>query len=250
MNTTRTLAAALLAASALIQPAAAAQFTRSADHSGHLYLTGTIKEGDDARFIAALDDSVEVVSLTSEGGYVREAMNIGRAIKQRGLATEISAGYRCASSCALIWSAGRPRRVAGELIFHCARDPSEQSCSEPGRRAMVAYLRAMDVPERLVSLQEAAGLSIGLWAKAEDLAEPVPLPRERPIVVAQVADGRDGYRDPDEPPEQWQDAPRRYPQPRRYYAPEPYPPPPPPGWLYGPGGRLIPCALWLLGICI
>src|SRR5262245_20822458 len=36
------------------------------------------------------------------------------------------------------------------------------------------------------------------------------------------------------------------PPPRRL----PPPPPPPPGWLYGPDGRLIPCALGLFGICI
>jgi hypothetical protein len=245
MNTARAAAAVafLLCASA----AHPATITKAGDT---IALSGSIEQGDDERFAAALDDSIKIVSLTSDGGRVYESMAIGRTIRRHGFATEVPRGYACYSACALIWSAGRPRRVAGQLIFHCARDLDEQSCSEPGRQAMVRYLREMGASERLVTLQQAAGVSVGIWAKPEDLIEPTPLPRERPMIVA---DGRD-Y----EEPQEWRDeAPRhapeeqlRYPPPRRYApaAPYPYGPPVAPGFIELPGGRVAPCALMIVGL--
>jgi hypothetical protein len=233
---TRILAIALLTASALTQPAAAAQFTRSADR---LYVTGPINQGDDERFVTALDAGIKIVSLTSEGGYVREAMNIGRTIRQYGLRTEVPSGTRCVSACTLLWAGGRTRSVEGSLVFHCPKAPSEQSCSEPGRQSMVAYLREMGVSEKLVTLQQAAGLSVGIWAKAEDLAELVPAP-----VV--VADGRDYVQPPD-----YYDEPPRRPRPRYYGEPCYAPPPPyygpPPGWYQTPLGP-VPCLPQLVGL--
>jgi hypothetical protein len=80
---------------------------------------------------------------------------------------------------------------------------------------------------------------MSLWASADDLAEPVPLPRERPTTVAQ-ADEPPGIEEEPPPP-----ARRR---PRRYYGDEP--PPyygPPPGTIYIPErGAVVPCLLPLI----
>jgi hypothetical protein len=230
------LALALLAASALT-PASAAQFTHNADS---LYVTGPIEQGDNERFVAALDNSVKIVSLTSEGGRVVEAMDIGRAIRRYALRTEVPAGFRCTSACALIWSGGTRRTVDGSLIFHCPRALNEQSCNEPARQSMMAYLRSMGVSEKLVTLQESAGLSIGIWAKPEDF-EPAPAPKPM-----RVADGRDGYY---EPPIEDEPLPPRYrrpPAPEQYYGP-PYGPPP--GWIVIPSEqRAMPCLPTLLSL--
>lgn len=119
---------------------------------------------------------------------------------------------------------------------------------------------------RNINLRHELGHCIGWPADHPDAAplavagvdaKPVPMPKawqgdeagrqlDRPVVVADGRDYPPRYEDEylDEPP------PRRL---RRPYGPPPYPiypPPPPPGWLYGPGGRLIPCALGLFGICI
>jgi len=244
----RILAAALLAASALV-PVEAAQFTHGPN--GHLFITGSIDRGDDARFAAALDNDVRVISLTSYGGYVSEAMAIGRLIRARGLNTEVPAQYQCFSACTLVWAGGAKRTVDGALAFHCPHAPNEMSCNQVARESMIAYLREMGVSERLVVLQEAAGPTSAIWARQEDLAaeaagatsQPVPAPKARPVVVADGRYSESKYLGEPPPP----------PPPRRYVRPPPYapyPPPPPPGWLYGPGGRLIPCALGLLGICI
>jgi hypothetical protein len=142
------------------------------------------------------------------------------------------------SACVLIWAAGRTRAVSGVVVLHCAQVSFKEGCNPAARQSMISYLQEMGAPPKLVALQEATG-PMGLWASADDLAEPVPLPRERPTTVAQA----------DEPPVIEDEPPppvRR--RPRRYYGDEP--PPyygPPPGTIYIPErGAVVPCLLPLI----
>jgi hypothetical protein len=196
---TRILAIALLAATALT-PASAAQFTHGPD--GYLYMTGSIDEGDGARFAAALDGDVKVVALTSTGGRVYEAMAIGRIVRERGLNTEVPVS--CVSSCALVWAAGIKRTAAGRVAMHCPiQSQSQPQCMPAVRAEMIDFLREMRAPNAMIEYQQAAGSTSALDVEPEKLV---------------AAD----YVEPDEPP-----PPPRRPRPR-YYGP----PPPPPPWAY------------------
>lgn len=82
---------------------------------GTLQLTGTIDPGSSSRFLAEIEARGEYVStvlLDSPGGSVDDALSIGRLIRERGLSTEVANGGLCASSCPLIFAAGK-ERIAG-----------------------------------------------------------------------------------------------------------------------------------------
>ncbi|SEK97842.1 hypothetical protein SAMN05421666_2917 [Roseovarius nanhaiticus] len=80
-----------------------------------LRLTGTIAPGDDARLAERLETEVglERVVLSSPGGSVRDALEIGRAIRAAELATEVEADDVCFSACPYVLAAG-VTRSAGE----------------------------------------------------------------------------------------------------------------------------------------
>ncbi|HVY50123.1 MAG TPA: hypothetical protein VHA07_01035 [Devosia sp.] len=82
---------------------------------GVLELTGTIDPGAAARVEAEIDahgEYIRSVALDSPGGAVQDALAIGRLIHDRGFATSVASGALCASSCPLIFAAGR-ERIAG-----------------------------------------------------------------------------------------------------------------------------------------
>jgi len=147
---TLTSLTALFGSSVLLAatPATAATITRSGDR---LVLTGTIQLGDDTVFAAAVDDDVTTVVFGSGGGRVNEAMAIGRSIRRRHLETTIPANAVCQSACALLWVAGRPRTVAGQLAVHCPITPGTWQCQADGRARMIAYLKEMDAPAGVVA---------------------------------------------------------------------------------------------------
>lgn len=87
---------------------------------GVLGLTGTIDPGAAARFaaeIAARGEYVSTVLLDSPGGSVDDALEIGRLILDRGLATEVADGGLCASSCPLIFASGAERQAGREAAI-------------------------------------------------------------------------------------------------------------------------------------
>src|SRR5262249_62042034 len=59
-------------------PAPAATFSRDGDR---LTLSGTIGDSDAVVFETQLNNDVHVVSLNSTGGYIDEAMQIGKAVR-------------------------------------------------------------------------------------------------------------------------------------------------------------------------
>jgi hypothetical protein len=147
---TRILAIALLTAT--VAPAEAATLVRD---GSRIILTGPIGPFDDIKFRAALDDNVKTVVLGSDGGYVDEAMTIGRLIRRRHLDTAVPSS--CMSACALIWAGGVRRSVDGRLAMHCPTFPGQLQCYAPARAAMIDYLREMDAPTAVIEMQEAAG---------------------------------------------------------------------------------------------
>jgi hypothetical protein len=197
------LALAALGAS-ILTPASAAQFVRDGDR---LMVSGSIGEGDSITFEIKLDDGVRTVSLNSSGGYLDEALEIGKSIRKRHLDTTVPAGATCQSACTLVWSAGWHRSAAGRIAMHCATTiAAPYQCDQAGRAQMLAFLKEMHTPRAMIAYQEAAGSTSELWIEPEKLAQIDPPPAEEPWQ--------------DEPP-----APVRR-RPPRYYGPQPYEPPP------------------------
>ncbi|WP_226779033.1 hypothetical protein [Oceaniglobus trochenteri] len=79
-----------------------------------LRLTGAIAEGDGARFarwLAETEAPPMTVSLNSPGGSVADALEIGRALREGGFDTELTAGDICLSACPYILVGGVARVV-------------------------------------------------------------------------------------------------------------------------------------------
>src|SRR5262245_33787756 len=141
-----------VAASALLAaPAQAATFARNGDR---LTITGSIGEADAIVFEIQLNDRVRTIELNSSGGYLDEAMAIGRSIRGRRLDTVIPAGAICESACALIWSAGWRRTANGHLAMHCAVAAAvPYQCDQAARVRMVAYLAELSISRPLAARQ-------------------------------------------------------------------------------------------------
>src|SRR6266581_3415377 len=72
---------------------------------GRLMATGTIEPGTAQAFaaeIAKRGSYVKTVVLHSPGGFVADALAMGRMIRQKKYATEVESGRYCASSCPLV----------------------------------------------------------------------------------------------------------------------------------------------------
>ena len=81
---------------------------------GRLMAVGTIAPGTADAFaaeIAKRGSYVKTVVLESPGGSVSDALEMGRLIRGKKLATEIDSGRYCASSCPLVFAGGVERRA-------------------------------------------------------------------------------------------------------------------------------------------
>ncbi len=81
-----------------------------------LHLDGVVQEGDSQKFqqfLAGLNPSVEQatiwIALNSEGGSVRETLNMARQIRNRGFIAHVPAESRCISACLFLYAAGLVR---------------------------------------------------------------------------------------------------------------------------------------------
>ncbi|MGX1308554.1 hypothetical protein AB7M35_003312 [Amorphus suaedae] len=98
-------------ADALVQ---AMEFRRGTE--GRASAVGRIDVGTAAAFDDFLNtqgDELTVLVLHSPGGSVRDAIAMSRALRKKGIATEVPTNGYCASSCPLVF-AGGVRRTVGE----------------------------------------------------------------------------------------------------------------------------------------
>jgi hypothetical protein len=112
-------------------PAEAAEITvNNPDQDGRVFVdvVGDIEVGDDKTFRAKVgvlaDPEKVVVTLTSDGGHFLTAFLVGDHIRLTGMTTFVPAGKTCASACAFVWLAGRPRTSGGgaRIGFHGVYD--------------------------------------------------------------------------------------------------------------------------------
>lgn len=131
---------------------------------GAIRILGQIAPGDSARFLAWLDQTrpdETLVSLDSSGGSVSDALEIGRAIRSTGLATEVQDGSVCLSACPYMLAGGTERRVAAEGVVGVHQHYFGQSTILPAFMAIndlqraqaqvIDFLAEMGVDLRLLS---------------------------------------------------------------------------------------------------
>jgi hypothetical protein len=91
------------------------------DENLYLYARGTIEKGDADRFRHFLDTLPPwkgdvVVTFTSSGGQVDEAMAIAIIIEKRHFVTS-AMGDECASACVLAWAAGASKFIVSKTCI-------------------------------------------------------------------------------------------------------------------------------------
>jgi len=130
--------------------------------SARILLKGSFEDGDDKKFKhLALDLDDAVVVLQSPGGMLGPALEIGRAIHFKGFGTTVI-NSNCASSCALVWLAGRPRSMTREanMGFHSASETGkdgEPERSNVGNALIGAYLNSLGLSDDVVAFVTSAG---------------------------------------------------------------------------------------------
>lgn len=110
------------------------QVTLSADGKT-VYVVGMILEGSFHKFDAVLRSApdVQVVHLSSAGGYTIEARLMAALVRKRKLDTYVE--FYCASACTQIFVAGRQRVIGplGEIGFHQAVQVNERGIAGKAR---------------------------------------------------------------------------------------------------------------------
>lgn len=169
----RTRAASFAAAASLAtisQSAAAAKIEHVSLGEGIelIAIEGTIATGDEEKFrrlSIQYDDAV--VALSSEGGALLTAIEIGKMIRLKEFPTLVLENYECTSACALIWIAGSTRFLApnGRVGFHASyRDEGGRKVETGAGNALVGrYLTLLNLPEKAVLFATAAPPNRILW---------------------------------------------------------------------------------------
>ncbi|HEY2535282.1 MAG TPA: hypothetical protein VGJ20_46560 [Xanthobacteraceae bacterium] len=155
-------------------PARSAQITvtRTTFGSYFVSLVGPILSGDDRTFAtrtASIPDPAHtLVWLASTGGILATAINIGRTIQQRGYSTLVNVNGICASSCALIWFAGKHAIIQrdSQLIFHMPYSMDTENADPEAIGTMIDYLQSVGglTQRQAEFLARAAPPSSGWWA--------------------------------------------------------------------------------------
>lgn len=82
------------------------------------FFTGAIENEDLNRIQSAISDGCNSLWLDSDGGDVRAAIKIGKAVRSAELSVGVSSSARCASACVLIYAGGVFRAGFGKILIH------------------------------------------------------------------------------------------------------------------------------------
>lgn len=121
-----------------------------------ILIQGEIDRETFTKFTEALRQAPRArIVLDSPGGSVLPALEIGRIIRDRRLATFIPDRALCASACGLIWLAGAPRELSAQALvgFHAAATVSEsgrRSVSAPANAIIGGYLRELGFGDQAI----------------------------------------------------------------------------------------------------
>jgi hypothetical protein len=96
-----------------------------------------------------------VVSLSSNGGEVDAAMELGRLLRKLGVSTLVARDNRCMSSCAFAFMGGDRRTVQGTIgihrpFFSLTRDvPDRRNFYRQLQKKLQEYVEELDFPQSL-----------------------------------------------------------------------------------------------------
>jgi hypothetical protein len=156
--------------------AATISHERLDDGTELILITGDIKSGDEATFKQlAIQYDKALVGLSSNGGALIPALDIGTALHLRGFDTAVIAGNQCASACALIWAGGTNRYLVkgGRVGFHASYIDAAGGVVETGLgNALVGrYLTQLGFSERAIIFATATHPNSIAWIGEEKDAE-------------------------------------------------------------------------------
>ncbi len=123
---------------------------------GIVALSGEIVPGDALSLRQAISDAVgrglhiSAIRLNSVGGSVRESVGILRIVRAAGLTTVVGRSDTCASSCFLIFAAGKSKIVypKARIGVHAASDELNWKTARSlrGTRAVIRIAQRLRVP--------------------------------------------------------------------------------------------------------
>lgn len=172
----RRLMAMILACSAFSTPSAASAANVSdteLDGVGLILIDGDITSDDVEKFRQiSIKYRDAFVTLNSDGGALLPAIEIGKIIKVTGYDTVVPGGAVCASSCALIWTAGATRWLSpdGQVGFHASYRDNNGRLEESGvANALVGnYLTLLNLPSNAIVFATSAPPDRILWLTKEN----------------------------------------------------------------------------------
>ena len=138
-----------------------------------IVITGRIEKGDEDKFAdIAIKAEQGVVFLSSPGGALIPALEIGKLIQIRGFATYVPEDFACVSACALIWVSGEQRYLSarGAVGFHASYRDNDGRLEEAGvANALVGrYLTLLNMSERAIIFATTASPYEVTWLRADD----------------------------------------------------------------------------------
>ncbi|QDC10464.1 hypothetical protein FHY55_14975 [Oceanicola sp. D3] len=137
---------------------------------GGFRIVGAIKEGDAARFVEWLERQPEQPDrlwLHSPGGSVRDALQIGRLIREKGIDTAMDDGAFCLSACPYILMSGTERQVHADAKVGVHQSYYGQSTVLP------AFLAVEDIQHSQAEVIRYLGeMGIGLGLMEHALSTP------------------------------------------------------------------------------
>jgi hypothetical protein len=159
---------------ALMAPATAAEIKFIG--SDIISVSGRIEAGDHltiSRIVLAKMPDSTTITLNSGGGFGNAAFLMGRAIRNRGLATKIPAGARCDSACSFLWLAGARREIdcQARIGLHAPRISRTFEPTEPGNKLMANYMAEMGAPKEMIDLALQTDLSSATYVDHAQLRQ-------------------------------------------------------------------------------
>jgi hypothetical protein len=133
---------------------------------GRLMVTGTIVGGTAELFAAEISKRrsyIKKVVLRSPGGSVRDALAMGRLIRENLFTTEVEAGGYCASSCPLLFAGGVDRRVGRDAAIGV----HQVAIIDPGNLSMVTGMEgAQQISAECQKYLRDMGIDLEVWIHA------------------------------------------------------------------------------------
>lgn len=138
------------------------------DASGRVFVdvVGTLDIGDEKVFEKKTANRRNViVTLVSAGGNPLPAMEMGKLIRKQAMTTYVPGNRLCASACALIWLAGKPRTLEGNsrVGFHAAYNRNTGQESGAGNALIGAYLNELGLSAKAIVSMTSAGPMEMAW---------------------------------------------------------------------------------------